>query len=72
MKKSYDINVDCANCANLMESAVQKIDGVKSVVVNFMMQKIVIEFTEGANPEDVMGKVLQVCQKVDSDCEIEM
>lgn len=71
MKKTYNIIVDCANCANLMESAAKKIDGVKNVVVNFMTQKIVVDFAEGAEPKTVMDKVLQACQKVDSDCEID-
>ena len=29
MKKTYKIEVDCANCANLMEDAAKKIAGVK-------------------------------------------
>lgn len=72
MKKTYNIVVDCANCANLMESAAKKIDGVKDVVVNFMTQKIVVDFAEGAEAKTVMDKVLQACQKVDSDCEIDL
>jgi len=72
MKKTYNIVVDCANCANLMESAAKKIDGVKDVVVNFMTQKIVVDFAEGAEPKTIMDKVLQACQKVDSDCEIDL
>lgn len=72
MKKTYNIVVDCANCANLMESAAKKIDGVKDVVVNFMTQKIVVDFADGAEAKTVMDKVLQACQKVDSDCEIDL
>ena len=49
MKKSYKIEVDCAHCANLMEDAVGKVDGVVSVVVNFMAQKLMIEFQEGCD-----------------------
>ena len=36
MKKTYSIEVDCANCANLMEEAAGKTEGVTSAVVNFM------------------------------------
>ena len=39
MKKTYKIEVDCANCANLMESAAAKVDGAASVTVNFMTQQ---------------------------------
>ena len=38
MKKTYAIEVDCANCANLMEEAAGKTEGVISAVVNFMTQ----------------------------------
>lgn len=70
MKKTYKIEVDCANCANLMESAAQKTPGVASVVVNFMTQKMIIEFAEGYDPKSVMKDVLKACKKVESDCEI--
>ena len=49
MKKTYSIEVDCANCANLMEEAAQKTEGVASAVVNFMTQKMIVEFAEGAD-----------------------
>ena len=47
MKKTYNIEVDCANCANLMEEAAGKTEGVTSAVVNFMTQKMIVEFAEG-------------------------
>ena len=47
MKKTYKIEVDCANCANLMEEATKKTTGVKDAVVNFMTQKMIVEFEEG-------------------------
>lgn len=70
MKKTYKIEVDCANCASLMENAAGKIDGVKSVVVNYMTQKMIIEFAEGHDPRCVMDNVIRACKKVESDCEI--
>ena len=72
MKKTYAIEVDCANCANLMEEAAGKVEGVASVVVNFMMQKMIVEFAEDADPKQVMKKVLKACKKVEPDCEIEL
>lgn len=71
MKKTYPVEVDCANCANLMEETANKIDGVSSAVVNFMMQKMIVEFEEGAEPKSVMKEVLKACKKVEPDCEIE-
>ena len=70
MKKSYKIEVDCANCANLMEEAARKTEGVKDCVVSFMTQKMKVEFDEGAEPAAVMQDVLKNCKKVESDCEI--
>ena len=71
MKKSYKIEVDCANCANKMEIAAAKIPGVEAVSINFMAQKIQVTFAEGAEPASVMQQVLKACRKVESDCEIE-
>lgn len=72
MKKTYEIEVDCANCAQLMEQAASKVEGVAKVVVNFMTQKMVIEFTEGADIKAVMKIVLKECKKVEPDCEIDL
>ena len=70
MKKTYKIEVDCANCANLMEEAAGKTEGVASAVVNFMAQKMTVEFAEGADVNAVMQKVVKNCKKVEDDCEI--
>ena len=72
MKKTYAIEVDCANCANLMEEAAGKTEGVTSAVVNFMTQKMIVEFAEDTDPKQVMKKVLKACKKVEPDCEIEL
>lgn len=70
MKKTYKIDVDCANCANKMEAAANKTEGVKEAVVNFMTLKMKVEFDEDANPEEVMEQVRKNCKKVESDCEV--
>ncbi len=72
MKKTYNIEVDCANCANLMEEATNKIDGVASATVNFMTQKMIVDFAEGQDPKKVMKAVVKACKKVEPDCEIEL
>lgn len=51
MKKTYQIEVDCANCANLMEEATKKTEGVADAVVNFMTQKMTVEFRRGSGPK---------------------
>ncbi len=70
MKKTYKIEVDCANCANLMETAAKKTEGVQDAVVNFMMQKMIVEFEAGKDPKTVMKTVLKNCKKVEDECEI--
>ncbi|HIU57663.1 MAG TPA: cation transporter [Candidatus Ornithomonoglobus merdipullorum] len=70
MKKTYKIDVDCANCANKMEAAANETEGVKSATVNFMTLKMIVEFDEGQDPKSVMKQVLKNCRKVEDDCEI--
>ena len=70
MKKSYRIDVDCANCANMTEIAARATPGVKDAVVNFMTLKMNVEFDEGADHRSVMQDVLRNCKRVEDDCEI--
>ena len=70
MKKTYGIEVDCANCALKMEDAAKNTAGVKDATVNFMALKMIVEFEEGQDPKAVMPEVLKNCKKVESDCEI--
>ena len=70
MKKTYKIDVDCANCANKMEDAAKNTAGVKDATVNFMMLKMIVEFEDGQDPKAVMKDVLKNCKKVEDDCEI--
>ena len=70
MKKTYKIDVDCANCANKMEDAPKNTAGVKDATVNFMALKMIVEFEEGQDPKAVMQDVLKNCKKVEDDCEI--
>lgn len=70
MKQTYKIEVDCANCANLVEEAVKKVPGVKDAAVVFMTQKMKVEFEEGSDPEAVMAAALKAAKKVEPDFEI--
>ncbi len=67
MKKTYKIEVDCANCANLMEAAVRRVDGVYDASVSYMTQKLTVTFAEGANIDSVMAKIVKACKKVEPD-----
>ena len=70
MKKTYQIDVDCANCANLMEETASKTEGVKNCTVSFMTLKMKVEFQDGADASEVMERVRENCRKVEPDCEI--
>ena len=65
MKKTYKIEVDCANCAQKMEDAANTVAGVEKATVSFMTQKMKVEFAEGADPHATMENVLSACKKVE-------
>lgn len=70
MKKTFKlINLDCANCAAKMETAVKRIDGVTNATVSFMSQKMTIE-ADDARFDDIVKEAVKVCKKVEPDCEI--
>lgn len=70
MKKTYKIEVDCANCALKMEDAAKKVEGVADAAVSFVTQKMKIEFAEEADIKSVMEQVVKACKRVEADCEI--
>ena len=71
MVKTYKIEVDCAGCANKMEIASAKVEGVKNVRISFMTLKMTVESEEDADEREVMKNVLKVCRKIERGCEIE-
>ncbi len=70
MTKTYKIEVDCANCAEKMQEAANRTEGVAEAVVSFMTQKMKVDFVEGADEKGVMKQVLKACRKVEPDCDI--
>ncbi|MGI5885451.1 MAG: cation transporter [Candidatus Spyradocola sp.] len=70
MKKTYKIDVDCANCANKMEEAACRTPGVAKATVNFMTLKMIVEFMEGNDPKAVMQQVRANCKRIEDDCEV--
>ena len=70
MKKVYKLeDFDCANCAQKMEDAIKKIDGVEDAAVSFLMQKMTIT-AEDSRFDDIMKQVVKICRKVEPDCKI--
>ena len=70
MKKTYQIEVDCANCANLMEEATKKTEGVADATVNFMTQKMIVEYAEGVDEAEGLAKIKKTIHRVEPDCEV--
>ncbi len=70
MKKTFKlIDLDCANCAQKMENAIKKLDGVSDATVSFLMQKMTVE-ADDARFDDIMKQVVKCCKKVEPDCQI--
>lgn len=70
MKKVFRLeNLDCANCASKMESAIKRIPGVTACDINFMTQRLSLEADE-ARFEDIMKEVGKACKRVEPDCVI--
>ena len=70
MKKVYRIEVDCPNCALKVEDRIKKLDGVADASINFMALKLTVDFSEGADEEQVMKEAQKAAQKVERDCVI--
>ncbi len=71
MKKTYDlIDLDCAVCAQKMQDAVSKLDGIAGAEVSFIKQKMTLEFADGADVDKLMKKVCKTIAKVEPDCEV--
>ena len=70
MKKSYKIEVDCANCANLIENAARKVSGVKTLTISFMTQKMKIEYEDDVQPEEVLKEIIRVAKRIEPDFKV--
>jgi len=70
MKKTYKMeNLECANCAAKMESAISKLDGVKAVTVSFMTQKLTLE-TETEEQKELLKQIVKICRKYEPDVNV--
>lgn len=70
MKKVYRMeNLDCANCARKMEDAIRKLDGVESVNINFLTQKMILNADE-EKIQEIAEKAAKLCRRVEPDCRV--
>lgn len=72
MKKSFElVDLDCANCAQKMEDAIRKIDGVEDVQVSFLTQKMTLAAPD-AQFDKILKQAVKVCRRIEPDCEIQL
>jgi len=71
MKKTYKIEVDCANCAQKMEDAANTVSGVEKATVSFMAQKLLLE-ADDDKFDAVLKDAVKAAKKVEPDFEIEL
>ena len=71
MKKIYRITVDCANCANKMERAIQGLPGVKAASISFMAQKLMLEWEDHASEQELLQSITACCKKIERNARIE-
>lgn len=72
MKKTFDlVDLDCANCAQKMEDAVRKIDGVENVQISFLTQKMTLT-ADDAKFDKIIKQAVKVCRRIEPDCEIQL
>ena len=70
MKKTFKLtDLDCAHCAAKMEEAIAKIDGVNSVSVNFMTQKMKLDAVD-ERFDEILDEAIAICKKIEPDCVI--
>lgn len=70
MKKTFKlIDLDCANCAAKMETAVSKIEGVNAVSISFMTQKMVLD-ADDSRFDEIVREAVKVIAKVEPDCQV--
>lgn len=71
MQKKYSIEVDCANCAAAVERKLAELDGIESVSISFMAQKMIVQYSDGVDEAAKIMEMLKVARKVEPDFEIE-
>ena len=72
MKKSFKlVDLDCANCAQKMEDAIKRIDGVQDANVSFLMQKMTLT-AEDDRFDEIVQQAVKECKRVEPDCEIKL
>ena len=72
MKKKYKVEIDCPSCANLIEEAVNNTEGVKSCVINFMSEKMTIEYEDNQDIDKLSKDIFKIAKKIEPDFDMEI
>ena len=70
MKKEYNVEVDCANCAIEMEEAIKKMDKVKNAEVNFIMKTINLEYDDNVDEKEFIKSINDNLKNIDDDMKV--
>lgn len=71
MKKKFKCEIDCAACAQKVEDAVKKIDGVNDARVNFMMQKFTLD-ADDARYDEILQECITTGKKIEPAFKVEV
>ena len=69
MKKKFECEIDCANCAAEIQDAISKINGVQSVKVNFLMQKFSLE-AEDERFDEILKEAIRIGKTIEPDFKV--
>ena len=65
------IDLDCAHCAEKIQKAVNKIDGVTYAEVNFITQKMVLE-ADDSRFDAIAAEAAKIVKKIEPDVTVKM
>ncbi|WP_455137687.1 cation transporter [Thermophilibacter sp.] len=70
MRKSFKLDeIDCATCAQKLQDAIERVEGVERASVNFITQKLTLE-ADDSRFDDVLSRVVRLTADIEPDCEI--
>ena len=70
MRKSFKLDeIDCANCARKLQDELATLDGVDTVSVNFLTQKLTLTAAD-ERFDEVLDRVVALVARVEPDCKI--
>lgn len=70
MRKVFKMeDLDCANCAAKMEDAIRRIEGVESVSVSYITQRLTLVASDDKF-DDIVRQAQKVCRRIEPDCRI--